>query len=141
MIDDVTRRTLDGVNGFLEQVFGEAVRLSDLLGEALDGRELRRLKYDLLSPFLKRLVARWHTTLTEFYGERRADIVVERFSFAGEPAPTLAELGERHGLTRERVRQLQKQGLARLRGEKRRATLTQLAIDVAREILREAPRK
>jgi RNA polymerase primary sigma factor len=48
--------------------------------------------------------------------ERQASILRLRFGLGGEAPRTLAEVGELLGLTRERVRQLEKQALAELRG-------------------------
>ena len=44
-----------------------------------------------------------------------AEIVRRRFTFDGEEAPTLRELGREHALSRERIRQLQNRALGRLR--------------------------
>jgi RNA polymerase primary sigma factor len=48
-------------------------------------------------------------------GEREAAVLRLRFGLAGEGPKTLAEIGERLGLTRERIRQLEKEALADLR--------------------------
>lgn len=45
------------------------------------------------------------------------DILVHRFGLEGTEASTLSLLGERHALSRERIRQLQNQALAKLRHE------------------------
>ncbi len=49
-------------------------------------------------------------------GPRKATILRLRFGLDGEQQRTLAEVGEELGLTRERVRQLEKEALAELRG-------------------------
>ena len=47
--------------------------------------------------------------------ERDQAIIIDRFGLFGHPARTLAELSEKFGLTRERVRQLEARILKRLR--------------------------
>lgn len=47
--------------------------------------------------------------------ERQRNIVLERMGFFGE-SRTLEEIGKEFGITRERVRQLESQGRAKLRG-------------------------
>jgi RNA polymerase primary sigma factor len=44
-----------------------------------------------------------------------AEILRRRFTFDGDDAPTLRELGREHALSRERIRQLQNRALGRLR--------------------------
>jgi RNA polymerase primary sigma factor len=52
---------------------------------------------------LKRLLAR--------IDERQARILRMRYGFDGDPPLTLREIGERLGITRERVRQIQNEAL------------------------------
>lgn len=47
-------------------------------------------------------------------GEREREILTRRFGLDGEEPETLAELGERAGLTKERIRQIEKQACRRL---------------------------
>lgn len=44
-------------------------------------------------------------------------VIRKRFALEGEPALTLAEIGQEHSLSRERIRQIEKQALRRMRGE------------------------
>ncbi len=44
------------------------------------------------------------------------DILRRRVGLAGEEEMTLKEIGARHSLSRERIRQLQEQALEKLRG-------------------------
>ena len=52
-----------------------------------------------------------------------AAVLRQRMGMDDEPEQTLREIGERHALSRERIRQIQEQGLARLRREFRRHDL------------------
>ncbi len=47
--------------------------------------------------------------------EKQRDVLVRRFGLHGRTTGTLEEVGEEIGLTRERVRQIQIEALARLR--------------------------
>lgn len=60
---------------------------------------------------LREHLARALTCLTE----REQFIIQRRFGFGGEKPRTLVEIGEELGLTRERVRQVQEEALAKLR--------------------------
>ena len=45
---------------------------------------------------------------------RSADVIRRRHGFAGHPAETLEQIGATYGLTRERIRQIQKAAEAQL---------------------------
>jgi RNA polymerase nonessential primary-like sigma factor len=53
--------------------------------------------------------------LLDNLSERHRDVIARRFGLRGHDVGTLEEVGEAVGLTRERVRQLQMEGLKRLR--------------------------
>ena len=53
--------------------------------------------------------------LLESIDERAAKILKLRYGLDGEDPMTLKEIGERIGLTRERVRQIEHESLAKLR--------------------------
>ncbi len=46
-------------------------------------------------------------TVGERYGERAKDVLRRRFGLRGDPPQTLTEIGEVHGIHRERVRQIE----------------------------------
>lgn len=56
-------------------------------------------------------IAEWLQSL----GEREREVIIRRFGLQGHDRGTLEEVGEAVGLTRERVRQLQIEGLKKLR--------------------------
>lgn len=62
--------------------------------------------------------------------ERERTILLLRFGLNGEPPRTLEKIGERLGLTRERIRQVQNRALAKLRHPSRASRLAGL-FDVA----------
>ena len=54
-------------------------------------------------------------TVLESLGEREAQIIRLYYGIGIEEALTLDEIGERYGLTRERIRQIKEKALRRLR--------------------------
>jgi RNA polymerase primary sigma factor len=55
--------------------------------------------------------------------EREAQVIIQYFGLAYEEAQTLQVIGERMGLTRERIRQIKEKALAKLRNSKDRNVL------------------
>jgi RNA polymerase primary sigma factor len=53
--------------------------------------------------------------LLEQMHQREATVLRLRYGLSGEGPKTFEEIGDRFGLTRERVRQIERQGLAKLR--------------------------
>jgi len=51
------------------------------------------------------------------YPGRNGQILIARLGLTDGPTPTLLELGERYGITRERVRQIEKNGLRKLNAD------------------------
>lgn len=47
--------------------------------------------------------------------ERTADVILRRFGFKGKERETLESIGESYGITRERIRQIEKDGFSKLR--------------------------
>jgi RNA polymerase primary sigma factor len=58
--------------------------------------------------------------------EREKVILLLRFGLCGEQPLTLEEVGQRFGLTRERIRQLEGKALAKLRHRSRSAAFPEL---------------
>ena len=71
--------------------------------------------FGLMNDSLRREVMRTLSTLTQ----READVVTLYFGLNGESPLTLEEIGERFGLTRERVRQIKEKAIRRLRHSSR----------------------
>jgi RNA polymerase primary sigma factor len=76
--------------------------------------------------------------MAEILPSRRDDIIIHRYSLNGPPRPSLANLGNEYGISRERVRQLEKDALKRLRHPARRRRLERIALETAEEILGES---
>ncbi|MEQ9297306.1 MAG: RNA polymerase sigma factor RpoD/SigA [Cyclobacteriaceae bacterium] len=73
----------------------------------------------LMTDSLRREVQRALSTLTQ----READVVALYFGLNGEQPLTLEEIGEKFGLTRERVRQIKEKAIRRLRHTSRSKSL------------------
>ena len=156
-----TRTRLDGINRLLEDIYGHPRRLSDVLRDAGMGEdEIARLRSDHLDAYLGRLLGRWRTWMAEVLPSRRDDIpstgsghrIVRHYGLKGPPRPTLADpsgraprlssaksswrsLSNEYGISRERVRQLEKDALKRLRHPARRRRLERIALETAKELL------
>jgi len=80
----------------------------DMVPDSTDGlpqETLNRMK-------VRHSVKRWMATLNE----RQREVITRRFGFHDEKEETLEEVGREIGLTRERVRQIQIEALAHLKG-------------------------
>ncbi|HVT78324.1 MAG TPA: TnsA endonuclease N-terminal domain-containing protein [Acidimicrobiales bacterium] len=90
----------------------EQVDPAELLRPGLSGDDV--VDTDLESPdvVLLELLAQ----VVADVGGRHSDILRRRLGLGGEEAATLQQLGLVHGVTRERIRQLQEKALVRLRG-------------------------
>jgi RNA polymerase nonessential primary-like sigma factor len=58
-------------------------------------------------------------TVLETLEDRERDVVVMRFGLDGEQPRTLEQIGKRFGLSRERVRQIERETMAKLRDPQR----------------------
>ena len=127
---------LDGIDDLLDQVYGS----SQLLGTALVKCGLGesgvvRLSTQYLEPFLEALLDRWCPWFIENLPHIRGRVLIRRYALDGRPAATLQELGDEHGLSRERIRQLEESALKILRTPERRAKLDAMACEAAKEVL------
>ncbi|MCC5946453.1 MAG: sigma-70 family RNA polymerase sigma factor [Bernardetiaceae bacterium] len=96
-------------------VQGEENTLYDVLENDLEEKP----DSELMNDSLRREVQRALSTLTQ----READVISLYFGLNGEHQLTLEEIGERFGLTRERVRQIKEKAIRRLRHTSRSKSL------------------
>lgn len=87
--------------------------------DVLENNGAKNPDADLLSDSLRREVQRTLATLTE----RESNVIALYFGLNGESVYTLEEIGDRFGLTRERVRQIKEKAIRRLRHTSRSNTL------------------
>ena len=131
-----TRARLQSINRLLEDTYGHPRWLSDILCDAgMAEGEIARLRRDHLDTYLPGLLRRWQSWMAEILPSRRDDIIIRRYSLNGSPRPSLANLGNEYGISRERVRQLEKDALKRLRHPARKRKLEHIALATAEDIL------
>jgi RNA polymerase primary sigma factor len=127
------RPSLDEISMGLEMTADEVVRkmrgvpsevsMSTPLGEGSDFEIEDLIEDPNIAPLDKVLMAqsfdRQLCELLDQLDERERHIVEQRFGLGGEEPRTLAELGERLGLSRERIRQIEARALEKLRRSQR----------------------
>ncbi|MGB9911523.1 MAG: sigma-70 family RNA polymerase sigma factor [Microgenomates group bacterium] len=77
--------------------------------------------YQPLDPFdyaCKRVIKEEIEKLLEGLTQRQREVIVERFGLGGEEQRSLREIGNKLGLTPERVRQIEKDALEKLRNRR-----------------------
>ncbi len=87
--------------------------------DVLENKGEKNPDADLLNDSLRREVQRTLATLTE----RESKVIALYFGLNGESVYTLEEIGDKFGLTRERVRQIKEKAIRRLRHTSRSKTL------------------
>ncbi len=89
------------------------------LTEVLEDTTRPAPDFDVLQRGLREDVRKCLAVLSE----REAQIIIQYFGLSFEDAQTLQVIGERMGLTRERIRQIKEKALAKIRNSKNRAML------------------
>ena len=102
----------------LDQPFTEGE--SNSLKDVLEDEKSPSPDEDVMKQSLKAEVERVLATLTE----REAEVITLYFGINRDQALTLEEIGERFGLTRERVRQIKEKAIKRLKHATRRKNLS-----------------
>jgi len=100
----------------------DSKKLLDVLKDPTAGRHADELDRDRLGDALERTLDRLPS--------RERQILVWRYGLEGETEHTLEQIGQRLGLSRERVRQLESRALAVLRLPEHRSVLEDFAVDV-----------
>ncbi len=101
----------------LDQPFTEGENNS--LKDVLEDEHAESPDEDVMTSSLRAEIERVLSTLTE----REAEVITLYFGINRERALTLEEIGERFGLTRERVRQIKEKAIKRLKHATRRKNL------------------
>jgi RNA polymerase primary sigma factor len=89
------------------------------LSEVLEDTNSAPPDFDVLQRGLREDVRKCLAVLTA----REAQIIIQYFGLSYEDAQTLQVIGERMGLTRERIRQIKEKALVKIRNSKSRAML------------------
>ena len=83
--------------------------------DVLEDDQIESTDSELMIDSLRREVQRALTTLTT----REAEVIANYYGLGDDPSMTLEEIGERYGLTRERVRQIKEKATKKLRHSSR----------------------
>lgn len=121
---------LKGVNDFLEDTYKKGTRLSTLLANlGFEQEQIELLRVHHLESLVIKFIALIQNTLDD---ERLFEIVVRRYGLDGDIPDTLQAIGEKLGVSRERIRQLLVKALKKCRYQKQ--LQTELAV-IASEYL------
>ncbi|MHB9145729.1 MAG: sigma-70 family RNA polymerase sigma factor [Symbiobacteriia bacterium] len=119
--DDLALRWLDaqvlGTEEWEEAYEQGEIRILPLTGSASEGDSVEEAEIALLHDTIEEMLA----TLTE----REATVIRLRFGLEDGVELTLEQVGQIMGVTRERIRQIEKKALKRLRHPKRSRRLRQ----------------
>ena len=130
-----TRMT--GLNQFLSSVYGVPIRLRILLTElGFTEQQLDQLHRDHLEEIVASSIALLKDRLVLMYnGDRTYGIVCRRFGLDGRPTETLQAIGDKLGITRERVRQIERNAIRRSRSKTNRTAWETGLYDVAARLI------
>lgn len=119
----LVRRRVVALNRFLSDVYRREVRMSILLTESgFAEDDISRLRVDHMDEFTKIVVDMICSQIQSMSnGERRLDIIKRRYGLDGGAQWTLAQVGERYNLSRERIRQIQKSTVRRFATKRSKA--------------------
>jgi len=136
-VPDTLFRRLTVVNQFLEQVLDESLRLSDiLLQTGFSSHDVESIRKHHLEPFVDAVCDHLVAHLHEVLPQKRARVVSERFCLSRQDKPTLQEIANDLGLSRERIRQLQNVGLRRLKSRTQREAVEEIVFTSAIRLLK-----
>lgn len=101
---------LTGLNDFLTEIYKTETRLSTLLSNlGFDKGQIELLR----DHHLESVVENFITVIKERLSNRLFDVVSRRFGLDGKPPDTLQAIGDKLGVSRERIRQLEHQAIKR----------------------------
>ena len=125
-----------GINQLLQEIYGHPRLLSHILrAGGLNDKQINRLHDHHLSAYLLLVVRGWNAWWKASLPPLCRQILVQRYSLTGQPAPTPKELGAKYGISGQEVRQLQKRSLNSLRIPAHRQKLEKIAVQAARTVL------
>lgn len=98
------KNQLKGVNDFLEETYTKGTRLSTLLANlGFEQQQIEILRAHHLETLVVKFIALIQNSLDD---QRLFEIVVRRYGLDGDIPDTLQAIGEKLGVSRERIRQL-----------------------------------
>lgn len=120
------KRQAENVNRLLSEIYGTPTRLSNILLDlGFDAGEIRDIRmrhlHEVFSSFsvlIEEVLCKGYPTAL-----RSPFIIAKRFGLDGNEPETLEAIGASFGVTRERIRQIEKRSLQGLRHRARRKLL------------------
>jgi DNA-directed RNA polymerase sigma subunit (sigma70/sigma32) len=135
-VSEETLKLLNAINGWLDDIFGDGVRLSDLLRKAgLDEAEIEQIKADYLTIYVQSVLNLIAETTDKHDGERRNAVMMRYYGLMNGERESLRAIGESLQLSRERMRQLLKKRLQLYRHPKRKEKFLVELATLARRLL------
>jgi len=131
-----TNNYLRSINRLLSDVYGEEIRISSLLNDYLDTKQIAILKNEKLDEFIFLLLYGIRCRFASLAdGMRLYSIMSDYYGLENTNTLSMAKIGESEGVSRERIRQLKEKALNRLKPTVKLDLLKQLACLAARETL------
>lgn len=126
-----------GLNEFLTTIYNTETRLSLLLSNlGFDSQQIETLRRQHLEQVVTSFIAVvQERIISGSDGERLYKIISRRFGLDGEPPETLESLGGQFGVSRERIRQLEKKAIRRCRHKARLQSWEASLRDIAQRAL------
>lgn len=135
-MSEETLKLLNAINGWLDDIFGDGVRLSDLLRKAgLNEAEIEQIKADYLTIYVQSVLNLIAETTDKHDGERRNAVMMRYYGLMNGERESLRAIGESLQLSRERMRQLLKKRLQLYRHPKRKEKFLVELATLARRLL------
>jgi hypothetical protein len=113
------KQQINGINEFLTMVYGTETRLSTMLTDL--GFSTQQIKL-IRDQYLEQAIASFLESLkklmgTGVHGERLYQIVSRRFGLDSEPPDTVEALGQKLGISREQVQQLEYEAISKFKSK------------------------
>ena len=108
-LPDPFARESEFIANFLESAFFIAIQAETQL------EDLSLAVIECLEDFIDHGVVSLRTSILDTLNDREREILELRFGLDGDEKRTLEEIGDKFGLTRERIRQIQERALHKMR--------------------------
>lgn len=134
-----TKRTLTrlrGINELLETIYGEPRLVSDILrAKGIEEERIQLIKRHHLEEYLDKFVYGLSEVLDLPIWDRLLEIIRYRYGIAEGEKMSLQAIGDIYGLSRERIRQLQNKAIRIMKNSRRKRSLENMTVNVAKEVL------
>lgn len=131
------KKQVKAINEFLSVMYDQEMRLSKILKKSgLDDRQIKVLRTHHLEQTVGTFLETLKQILVTGSGNDRLYVIINfRFGLEGQTEETLHTIGKRLGVTRERIRQLERKALRKCRHRVNKSRIETKVYRVAAEIL------